>query len=96
MIYLQATAKLRPGKREEFVSLLNTLLPVVGKHGFKLLGSYMNVVGRLNTIVDLWELPDANALKTLLSDPELQRYAPQFNEIIEDEQNVFLTKLPIG
>jgi len=29
MIYLQATVKLRPGKREEFVSLLNTLLPVV-------------------------------------------------------------------
>jgi len=96
MIYLQATAKLRPGKRDAFVSLMNTLLPIVGKHGLKLLGSYIQVVGRLNMVVDLWELPDANTLQALFADPELQRYAPQLDEIIEDEDRVFLSKLPIG
>jgi hypothetical protein len=62
----------------------------------KLLGSYANVVGRLNTVVDLWELPDANALQAALLDPELQKLAPLVSEIIEDETQVLLAKLPIG
>jgi hypothetical protein len=62
----------------------------------KLLGSYANVVGRLNTVIDLWELHDANALQAALSDPELQKLVPLGSEIIEDETQVLLTKLPIG
>ena len=53
MVYLQASIKLHAGKLQDFVSLLNSLTPVVGKHGWKLLGSYACVVGRLNTVVDL-------------------------------------------
>jgi hypothetical protein len=96
MVYLQASIKLKAGKLEEFVSMLNKLAPVLAKRGMKLLGSYGNVVGRLNTVVDLWELPDANALQAALSDPELQKLAPSISEIIEDETQVLLTKLPIG
>jgi hypothetical protein len=96
MVYLQASIKLKAGKLPEFISLLNKLAPVLAKRGMKLLGSYGNVVGRLNTVVDLWELPDANALQAALSDPELQTVAPLIDEIIEDETQVLLTKLPIG
>jgi hypothetical protein len=46
-----------------FVSLLNSLTPVMAKHGWKLLGSYASVVGRLNTVVDLWELPNEAAIQ---------------------------------
>src|SRR5437588_10965578 len=74
MVYLQASIKLRAGKLSDFTSLLNTLTPVVGRHGWKLLGSYASVVGRLNTVVDFWELPDATALQAALSDPEMARY----------------------
>jgi hypothetical protein len=62
MVYLQASLKLRAGKLQDFVSLLNSLTPVVGKYGWKLLGSYATVVGRLNTVMDLWELPNEAAL----------------------------------
>jgi hypothetical protein len=31
-----------------------------------------------------------------LSDPELQKLAPSISEIIEDETQVLLAKLPIG
>jgi len=48
MVYLQASIKLKAGKLEEFVSMLNKLTPVLAKRGMKLLGSYGNVVGRLN------------------------------------------------
>ena len=95
MVYLQASLKLRPGSLPQFIALLNTLVPVVGKHGWKLLGSYASMVGRLNTVVDLWELPNPDAVQAALADPELQKFAPQINEIVEDETLQLLTKLPI-
>lgn len=62
MVYLQASIKLKPGKLQDFVAMLNELAPVLAKRGMKLLGSYGNVVGRLNTVVDFWELPDAGCV----------------------------------
>ena len=96
MVYLQASVKLRAGKLQDFVSLLNTLLPVVGKHGWKLLGSYASLVGRLNTVVDMWELPNEAALQAALSDAEMQKHAARISEIVEDETLALLNKLPIG
>ena len=96
MVYLQASIKLRPGTLQQFTTLLNELLPLVGKHGMKLVGSYASVIGRVNTVVDLWELPDASALQAVQSDPALQKVGPRIAEIIEDETVTLLTKLPIG
>jgi NIPSNAP protein len=96
MVYLQASIKLKAGKLPDFVSMMNKVAPVLAKRGMRLVGSYANVVGRMNTVVDLWELPDANALQAALSDPELQTLAPMIGEIIEDETVALLTKLPVG
>jgi hypothetical protein len=96
MIYLQASIKLRPGKLQDFVSLLNSLTPVVAKHGWKLLGSYASVVGRLNTVVDFWELPNEAALQAALSDSEMAKHASRIGEIVEDETLSLLNKLPIA
>ena len=96
MVYLQASIKLKAGKLPDFVSMMNKLAPVLAKRGMRLVGSYANVVGRMNTVVDLWELPDANAFQAALADPELQTLAPMIAEIIEDETVALLTKLPVG
>ncbi|MBV8771922.1 MAG: NIPSNAP family protein [Deltaproteobacteria bacterium] len=96
MVYLQASIKLRAGKLQDFVSLINGLTPVVAKHGWKLLGSYATVVGRLNTVMDLWELPNEAALQAALSDSEMAKHAPRINEIIEDEILTLFNKLPIS
>jgi len=96
MVYLQASIKLHPGKLQEFVKLLNDLTPVVAKHGWKLVGSYAAVVGRLNTVVDLWELPNAGAVEAALADPDLQKQGPRIGEIVEDEVFTMLTKLPVN
>jgi len=96
MVYMQASIKLHPGKLPDFVNLLNKLTPVLAKHGWKLVGSYASVVGRLNTVVDLWELPNPNAVEVGLGDPELQKFGGQISEIVEDEVLTLLTRLPIG
>jgi hypothetical protein len=96
MVYLQASIKLHPGKQEDFVKLINELLPIVGKHGWKLVGSYAALVGRLNTVVDLWEIPNAEAVAAVLRDAEMHKRAHRIAEIVEDEVLTVLTKLPIG
>lgn len=96
MIYVQASIKLHPGKLQDFTNLINELLPVVSKHGWKLVGSYATLVGRLNTVVDLWELPNEAAIAAAMGDTELQKRGARISEIIEDEVFTVLTKLPIG
>lgn len=96
MVYMTASIKLYPGKLPDFIALLNDITPMLGKHGWKLLGSYASLVGRLNTAVDLWELPDPNAVQKALTDPEFEKYAARIKEIVEDETLSILTKLPIG
>ena len=96
MVYLHYSIKLRAGRLQDFVSLLNGLTPVVAKHGWKLVGSYATVVGRLNTVIDLWELPNEAAIQAALSDSEVAKLASRFAEIIEDQTLTLLNKLPIS
>ena len=96
MVYLHYSIKLRAGRLQDFVSLLNSLTPVVAKHGWKLVGSYATVVGRLNTVVDLWELPNEAAIQAALADSEVAKIASRFSEIIEDQTLTLLNKLPIS
>jgi len=96
MVYVQASIKLHPGKLQDFISLISKLSPVTTRHGWKLLGSYASVVGRLNTVVDMWELTDIKNIEALFADPEMAKMGPLIAEIIEDEVLTVLTKLPIG
>jgi hypothetical protein len=96
MVYLQYSAKLKAGRLQDFVSLLNSLTPVVASHGWKLLGSYATVLGRLNTVFDLWELPNETAIQAALSDSEVAKYASRFGEITEDQTLSLLNKLQVS
>jgi hypothetical protein len=97
MVYLTAQIKLYPGKLPAFIELINKLAPtILAKHNWKLVGSYATMAGRLNTVMDLWELPEPNALGKALADPDFQKYAAEIASIVEDEVLTMSTKLPIG
>jgi hypothetical protein len=68
----------------------------VAGHGWKLLGSYATVLGRLNTVIDLWELPNETAIQAALSDSEVKKYASRFGEITEDQTLSLLNKLQVS
>lgn len=100
MAFMIAHIKLRPGKVQKFTEMLSGIVPLVEKHGgWKLHGSYFNVIGRLNTVIDVWEIPDANAVQTTLEiasqDPEFQKWIPVIEECVEDETLQVMTKLPV-
>jgi len=96
MVYMTASVKLHHGKLQDFISLLSDIQPMLAKHGWKLMGSYATIVGRLNSVVDFWQLPEPNAVEKALLDPEFQKFVPRIKEIVEDETLSLLTKLPIG
>jgi hypothetical protein len=96
MVYLQASIKLYPGKQQEFYRVAQLINSGPGQVWLEISRQFRDVRGRLNTAVDLWELPNPNALQAALSDPEMQKAASRINEIVEDEVLTLLTKLPIG
>lgn len=97
MVYLTAQIKLYPGKLPAFIELINELAPtILKKHNWKLVGSFATIAGRLNTVMDLWELPEPNALGAALADPEFLKHADRIASIVEDEVLSMSTRLPIG
>jgi NIPSNAP len=66
MVYLQATLKIYQGKMEKFCEVMAGVVPILEERGWKLLAAYQNIIGRQNTIVDIWEIPDANSVEKVL------------------------------
>ena len=66
MVYLQATLKIYQGKMEKFCEVMSGVVPILEERGWKLLAAYQNIIGRQNTIVDIWEIPDANSVEKVL------------------------------
>ena len=58
--------------------------------------TFKNRGARLNTVIDLWELPNEAAIHAALSDSEVAKIASRFGEIIEDQTLTLLNKLPIS
>ena len=96
--YLQATIKVRRGKLPLFDETLGAMAPALEAEGWKLLGAYVNSVGRLNEVVDLWELPDANAVASVLGalrkHPKMGKWAAALDECVEDEHVQLMIKTP--
>ena len=60
-VYLHATLKLRIGGYEPFCEAMAKQVKVLEGYGWKLVGAWVTLIGRVYTVVDIWELPDANA-----------------------------------
>jgi hypothetical protein len=89
MVYLQATLKIYQGQMEKFCQVMAGVVPFLEERGWKLLAAYQNIIGRQNTIVDIWEIPDANSVeKTLGAVNQLAAFrdlAGQLNGVVEEE-----------
>jgi hypothetical protein len=99
-VYLHVTLHIRPGRLGRFVATLQAIRPIVEAQGWQLLGAWTTVVGRLNVVVDLWRLPDANAVPTAIGAllasagwPELER---ELAECVEQETLQLMAPLPFS
>jgi len=96
MVYLQATLKIYQGKVEKFCQVMSEVVPILEERGWKLLAAYQNIIGRQNTIVDVWELPDANSVQDVLSIvgqmPAFRQLAARLDDVVEEEVLQVMTK----
>lgn len=96
MVYLQATLKIYQGQMEKFCRIMAGVVPILEERGWKLLGAYQNLIGRQNSIVDLWEIPDANSVEKVLGAvSQLKSFrdlASELNGVVEEEVLQVMTK----
>jgi hypothetical protein len=96
--YLLATLKVKNGQQRKLYEVMSHLKPVLENSGWKLVGAYENSIGRLNTVIDLWEINDPNAvpftLATASKDADFVRWAAHLPELLEEEVLQIMTKVP--
>jgi hypothetical protein len=96
--YLLASLKVKYGQQRRFNEVMSHLKPVLEKEGWTLIGAYQNAIGRLNGVIDLWEVSSPNAvtesLVTASKDKEFAQWAALLPELVEEEVLQLMTKLP--
>jgi hypothetical protein len=97
-VYLHATLKLRIGGYDKFCEAMAKQIPVLEGFGWKLLWAGVQVVGRVSTVVDVWEIPDANsffeATGKWRQTPAFQAFRAVTSEVVEEEILTMAAKVP--
>ena len=100
-IYMMSTLEIKTGGVEKFSKAMSEMaLPFLEKQGWRLNGAYMQTTGRLNTIIDLWELDDMNHYHRVLMMLMSEDFFPAFSAVLEEtvlkETIVFSVKAPFA
>lgn len=93
MTYLHVTLELQPGALERFKAVMARAKPVLEAAGWRLAGAYLQRTGRLNTVIDLWELADMNhydqGLVALVAHPAFPEIKAELDASVAKETVVF-------
>jgi hypothetical protein len=97
-LYLHATLKIRLGGYEKFCESIAKQVPVLESYGWKLVWAGVTIVGRVSTVVDVWEIPDANtffdATDKWRQTPAFQAFRAVTAEVVEEEILTMVKKCP--
>jgi hypothetical protein len=97
---MMARIQVKYGRAEQFYDIMTHLVPVLERHGWNLLGAYQTQIGRLWECWDIWEVADANQIRSVLDlalqDAEFQEWAGRLPDCVEEEELRYLEKVPYG
>lgn len=97
-VYVHATLKIRIGGYERFCEAMAKQVPILESLGWKLVGAYVTALGRVYNVIDIWELPDANAFFDVTAKwrdfPEFKEFREVTPHVIEEEHVTMVTKVP--
>ncbi len=99
--YLFAHITLRPGTVGRFTQALGEVAPLFEKYGgWKLQACYLQAGSGGTTIVDVWEIPNVEAIQKNLdaapSDPAFRELVPRFRECVTHETFRVMEKQPVS
>lgn len=95
-IYLQATLEIEGTGMARFTEVMGEAIPILEGVGWKLNAAYLHCTGRLNTVIDHWELDDLNhferGMQALTGHPRFPAIHQVLGETVRNETLVFLQK----
>lgn len=95
MVYVKAELNVLPGKMTAYSDLMKELIPVIAKLQWILVASYVNATGRQGGVVNIWQIPDANAFSELsgqlAKNPRAAQLLAGIHECIEPEVVTLVT-----
>ena len=87
--YMLVQLQVKYGRVGEFAEIMTHLKPALEANGWILRGAWANRIGRLNRCYDLWEMPDASHVRSVLEaasqNPEFAEWAAKLGDVLEDE-----------
>ena len=90
MSFMLVRLQCRYGKVAQFEEIMSHLFPILERKGWRLVGAYTVSLGRLNKLYDLWEVPDANGVRSILAlaaqEPEFREWSAKLGECLEEEE----------
>lgn len=96
--FLHVTLQVKAAGLGRFCEALGEVKTILEGQGWKLAGAFVQRSGRLNTVIDLWELDDFNhfdrALQALTVHPRFPELKAVLNETVKSETVVFADKAP--
>src|SRR5689334_19231670 len=98
--YCVARIVIRYGKIVEFFDAMSRLVPIMEDKGWKLHAAYHTTIGNAHEAMDIWELPDANAvgegLAAAVADTRFHELMPDLIDSIESETLSIMAKAPFS
>ena len=95
-VYLQATLEIDGAGYSRFVETMREWVPIIEQCGWKLSAAYMHRTGRLNTVIDIWELEDMGHMdrgfQALMSHPRFAEFKKVLDETVRTETLILLQK----
>lgn len=95
---LHATIKVRHGQLDRFVAAYAEQVPALESYGWKLVGGWTTLFGRIYTVVNVWEVPDlATVLETAArwrESPPGQAFRAVSADVVEEETLTLMRSLP--
>jgi len=96
-VYLHVTLLLRQGKLPVFRDAMKIAQPIAEAAGWKLRDAFVFRAGRLNTVIDVWELEDMNhydrGMSALQRSPKFAELQAKLADSVESETVNFCDRL---
>jgi hypothetical protein len=69
----------------KYKHVFRAIKAIFEEHGWRLHGSFSSLTGRTNSVVNIWEVPNLEALQAGLHEPRLKEHLPLVREVVENE-----------
>ena len=96
--YLHVTLEVNAAGMRRFVEVMSEVVAIMEGNGWKLAGAFIQRTGRLNTVIDLWELESFDhfdrALQAFRKHPRFPEIKAALDETVISETIVFADRAP--